>query len=281
MPESQTEHTIETEKNSPPAGMPEGLEAQAAAVLAVQNGPFEEYFGKVAREHDQDFANALIEAERRRRREVIRSHSVILTEQFPEYTITLRPAIDADIPLLVSLNQDPRALALSDSEGEPYTEDTVRNIWGYVSTLAECFIVEVDGKPVGDTWLQRMNMAEILKRFPVGTDVRRIDVSIGLPEYWGRGIGTRFVGMLVKHAFETEHADVIHWWCSRSNTRSSRVCQKNGFSFEWEKRQEDGSFEDHYSLTKEAYFRNKPMDPMREEYDIENLNPRRNPYMKH
>ena len=257
MPESQTEPTIETEEKSPSAGMPKGLEAQAAAVLAAQNGPFEEYFGKVAREHDQDFANALIEVERRRRREVIRTHSVVLTEQFPEYTITLRPATDADIPLLASLNQDPRALALSDSEGEPYTEETVRHIWGYVSTLAECFIVEVDGKPVGDTWLQRMNMAEILKRFPVGTDVRRIDVSIGLPEYWGRGIGTRFVGMLVKHAFETEHADVIHWWCSRSNTRSSRVCQKNGFSFEWEKLQEDGSFEDHYSLTKETYFRKK------------------------
>ena len=224
---------------------------------AAENECFEEYFARAARDLDQDSANALIDRERSARREIIRPHSVTLTERFPEYTITLRPATDADIPLLVSLNQDPRALALSDSDGEPYTEETVRNIWGYVSTLAKCFIVEVDGKPIGDTWLQRMNVTEVLRRFHLGTDVRRIDVSIGLPEYWGRGIGTRFVGMLVRYAFETEGADVIHWWCSRSNIRSSRVCQKNGFTFEWEKQQEDGSFEDHYSLTREAYFKSK------------------------
>ena len=40
------------------------------------------------------------------------------------------------------------------------------------------------------------------------TDVRRIDMSIGEKNYWGKGIGTLFIGMLVKYAFECEHVDV-------------------------------------------------------------------------
>ncbi|MBO5258507.1 MAG: hypothetical protein J6C42_13485 [Clostridia bacterium] len=81
----------------------------------------------------------------------IHSHSVRLTGTYPAGTLVLRPASDDDILLLCELNSDPRALEWSDSGAEPYDEQTVREIWGYVSPNALCFIIEADGTPIGAT----------------------------------------------------------------------------------------------------------------------------------
>ncbi|MBQ7930502.1 MAG: GNAT family N-acetyltransferase [Clostridia bacterium] len=181
----------------------------------------------------------------------IHSHSVRLTGTYPSGTLVLRPASDDDILLLCELNSDPRALEWSDSGAEPYDEQTVREIWGYVSPNALCFIIEADGTPIGDCWLQRMNLPDVIAKYPQGTDIRRIDLSIGKVDYWNRGIGTEVIRLLADYAFREDSADVLHCMCDIANVRSNRIWQKNGFRLAWS--EPGAEYEQHYVLTREDY----------------------------
>ena len=185
---------------------------------------------------------------------IIREHKVTLQKEYPEYTIVLRPTYDFDIPLLMELNSDPRAIYWSSGETEPYDEETVKAIWGMVSQNAYCFIIEVDNVPVGDCWLQKMNLPDVQKLYDSALDVRRIDMSIGRVDYWGKGIGTRLVSMLTQLAFEKEGVDVMHCICNDDNIRSNRVWQKLGYQIAVQTPREEGGFENHYRLTKKEYF---------------------------
>lgn len=88
------------------------------------------------------------------------------------------------------------------------------------------------------------------------TDIRRIDMTIGEKAFWGKGIGTLFVGMLVKYAFECECVDVLHCFCEDYNFRSRRVWEKNGFLLvltEDIPQPHKGSLQYHWRLTKDEY----------------------------
>ena len=189
---------------------------------------------------------------------IIHSHHVKLTAVAGTCRIVLRPITDDDIPLLCALNSDPEALRWADDNAEPYDEARVKGIWGYVSPMAYCFIVEADDVPIGDCWLQRMNLPEIQSLYPKGTDVRRIDMSIGKTAYWNRGIGTTMIRCLTDFAFREENVDVLHCMCNEENIRSVRVWEKNGFRLKLQKpREGTDRFENHYVLTRETYFANQ------------------------
>lgn len=187
---------------------------------------------------------------------IIQTHDITLQGGNDKYSIVLRPMSDADIPLLVHLNRDPEVLQFVDDDStEPYTEETVKGVYGYVSPMAYCFIVEVNGQPVGDCWLQKMNEPEISALYPEGTDVRRIDMSIGESSYHGKGIGTMFVGMLIDFAFRVENVEVLHCQCNDDNIRSKKVWEHYGFHLAFQKpRVNKPGFSDHYVLTREEYW---------------------------
>jgi RimJ/RimL family protein N-acetyltransferase len=94
---------------------------------------------------------------------------------------------------------------------------------------AFCFIAEVDHRPIGEGWLQEMNLAHILTRHP-GKDCRRIDLLIGEKTWWGRGLGSEMIALLTEFAFLTEKADLV-FGCSIAdyNPRSLRAFQKSGY----------------------------------------------------
>ena len=188
---------------------------------------------------------------------VIQTHSVTLTGRTDRYAIVLRPMSDADIPLLVHLNRDPEVLQFTDDDNhEPYTEEMVRGIYGYVSAMAYCFIVEANGQPIGDCWLEEMNEPEIRALYPEGTDVRRIDMSIGERTYHGQGIGTAFVGMLIDFAFQREKVDVLHCQCNDDNVRSNKVWLRHGFTLARQTpRVNHPGLVNHSVLTREAYLK--------------------------
>ena len=48
-----------------------------------------------------------------------------------------------------------------------------------ISRDALCFAIEAEGEMIGDCWLQKMNLPQVRALYPPGTDVRRIDVTIG------------------------------------------------------------------------------------------------------
>ena len=195
---------------------------------------------------------------------IIKSHAVTLKFVKDRYTIVLLPLCDEHLPLLYKWNSDPEVLYWTEG-GEDvercYNEETVQEIYGGVSQNSFCFLVVVDDYPIGDCWLQRMNNPKIRDLYP-GKDVRRIDMAIGEKEYWGKGIGTEFVSMLVHFAFYNEKVDVLHCFAEDYNVRSQRVWIKNGFRHsltEELKQPQKGRKQFHFVLTREEYLARQDM----------------------
>jgi RimJ/RimL family protein N-acetyltransferase len=154
--------------------------------------------------------------------------------------VTLRPMTEGDWDVLLKWNNDPVAMELADHN--PFEETTLeelQTIYRWISTHAYCFIMEVDGNPIGECWLQRMNLQRIVAQYP-DNDLRRIDLMIGERELWGRGLGTEAIGLLVEFGFQKERADAIFALVAAENRRSQRAFQKNGFTCHARSKEPDG-----------------------------------------
>jgi FMN phosphatase YigB (HAD superfamily)/RimJ/RimL family protein N-acetyltransferase len=163
--------------------------------------------------------------------EKLREHCITLTDG----DLVLRPMTEDDWEILLRWNNDPEVLWFS--EGDHVTSrslDEVQGIYRSVSRNAFVFVAEHGGRPVGECWLQRMNMARILTRWPAGTDLRRIDLVIGEKEMWGKGLGTRMIRLLSRFGFEACGTDAIYGLTDDSNPRSCRAFQKAGYVVEAE-----------------------------------------------
>jgi RimJ/RimL family protein N-acetyltransferase len=157
--------------------------------------------------------------------ERLRPHAVTLTGG----RVVLRPLTEADWPLVERINNDPRlAYYTEDEDWRPYTLERLQQIYRGISRHALMFVIEHAGRAVGECWLRRMNAPRILAEFP-GRDVRRIDLAIGEPALWGRGLGSEAIRLLVGLAFGAEGADALVCFCGGHNPRSRRAFQKAGF----------------------------------------------------
>ena len=117
------------------------------------------------------------------------AHSVVLRGR----RVLLRPMTEDDWGYLLKWNNAPDVMELADENDFQEMElSEVQAIYRWISTHAHCFIIEVAGHPIGDCWLQRMNLTRIADQFP-GEDVCRIDIVIGEKELWGNGYGTEAI----------------------------------------------------------------------------------------
>jgi RimJ/RimL family protein N-acetyltransferase len=135
-----------------------------------------------------------------------------------------------DWNLLLTWNSDPEILYFAEGDDvTSYTLPEVQDIYRSVCQNAFCFIITVAGQPIGECWLQRMNLARILKQYP-GLDCRRIDLMIGEKAAWGHGYGTETIRLLTEFAFVQEKADrVFGCFIADYNPASLRAFQKNGY----------------------------------------------------
>jgi aminoglycoside 6'-N-acetyltransferase len=155
----------------------------------------------------------------------LREHSITLHGT----RVTLRPMTENDWALLLAWNSDPEVLYWADdSDVTAYDLATVQSIYRSVSQNAICFIIECNGRPIGEGWLQRMNLERILAKYPT-QDCRRIDLMIGAKEVWGQRLGTDTIHTLTCFGFEQEKADLIFGLVSDYNTRSRRAFARVGY----------------------------------------------------
>lgn len=190
---------------------------------------------------------------------IINAHDITLYIR-THINLFLRPLCDDHLPYLYKWCADPEVLYWTEGGTAEtdlsYGADTVNQIYGEVSQDALCFLVEVDGVPIGECWLQKMNLPEVKAMYSEDLDVRRIDMSIGEKAYWGKGIGTQFIGMLMEFAFCSEQVDVLHCLCEDYNVRSRRVWEKHGFKqilAEPLPQPQKGQWQYHYKLTRQEY----------------------------
>lgn len=137
------------------------------------------------------------------------------TSQNP--TITLRPHIAADVPILFGFEQDPAWGATSMTK--PRDEATFRAAWARV--LSEGLhqrAILADGVLCG-------SVGCLWSASPTGSGGRWM-LGYGLGrEFWGRGIASRAVGLLL---LEVEQRP-LYATAAASNIASIRVLEKHGF----------------------------------------------------
>ncbi len=173
--------------------------------------------------------------------------------------MVLRPMTEDDWNILLRWNSDPDVLYYSDGGNiTPHDLQGIQQIYRGVSQNAFCFIIEVDGGPVGEGWLQKMNLERILEKYPE-KDCRRIDLMIGEKNLWGQGLGTDVVGTLTRFGFEDERADFI-FGCDIAdyNPRSLRAFEKNGYQIDSKIEEPPGKksrFVYDLVLSKDKYYR--------------------------
>ena len=183
---------------------------------------------------------------------IIKTHEIPLCID----NIKLRPMCDADFDILLKWNSDAEVLYYAGSEDvESYSLEEIEGIYGYVSKTAYCFIIEYDNMPIGECWIQKMNINSIIEKYP-NLDLRRIDIVIGEKEYWGKGIGTKAVKLLTEFGFEKDKADMIFYIPDDFNVRSWRVAERLGYKLLDQVAIESSKakLELHYGITKEDYF---------------------------
>lgn len=135
----------------------------------------------------------------------LRRHAITLRDG----DLVLRPMTEADWDLVLRINNDPELGHFTEGDDwHEYALEELQRIYRTISENALLFVIEVDGRAVGECWLQRMNLERLLNRFP-SLDLRRIDLAIADKGDRGRGVGTRAIRLLVQHGFEQEHADAI------------------------------------------------------------------------
>ncbi|HHV78308.1 MAG TPA: GNAT family N-acetyltransferase [Firmicutes bacterium] len=162
---------------------------------------------------------------------LLRQHNVVLEGVTPLGAIVrLRPITEGDWPYLEKWNSDPEVLYFSEGNDiKSWSPEEVRSIYRTVSQHAFRFIIEYQGKPVGECWLQEMNLEEINAKYP-RQDVRRTQIMIDEKNYWGMGIGSTAIRLLTEFAFISQGVDLIYIpGIADYNTRSMTAFQKTGF----------------------------------------------------
>jgi RimJ/RimL family protein N-acetyltransferase len=139
---------------------------------------------------------------------------------------TLRPFVLSDVDALVKHANNPRiAMNLRDGFPHPYTEKDGQNwIRMVMENKADLILaIEINGEACGGIGLHG------------GKDVYRFNAEIGYwlsEKYWGKGIISEAVKLVVDHGFTHYKWTRIHAGVFSSNPASMKVLEKCGFSQE-------------------------------------------------
>lgn len=145
--------------------------------------------------------------------------------------IKIRDLQAGDYPFLLKWLTNEKVLAYYGGRDIHYTMDSLKA--HYEKDFDDGFrvIFEFQNIPVGYGQVYRVN-GEMFGEYcyPV-TDkiVYAMDQFIGKPDYWNRGIGSRFVNTMCLFLRDTQNASVVILDPRQDNPRAIRAYQKAGF----------------------------------------------------
>ncbi len=145
--------------------------------------------------------------------------------------ITIRPMKDeeADYQLMAKWLADPRVLEFV--YGEPKDIEYVKEHFGprvrQEENVSSCFI-EYQSQPVGYIQYFPVTKKEDYE-LETNEDVWAIDMWIGEPNFWDKGIGSKALKLVMGHIFKDEKAKKIIIDPHVDNLRAIHVYEKVGF----------------------------------------------------
>ena len=126
-----------------------------------------------------------------------------------EGDLVLQPMREDDLPQALEWDNDPDVFYYMQSEMQRlFTLEDLGGMYCGVARAARVFVIELAGRDIGTCWLQDMNVERLSRRFP-GRALKRIELSIGVRDLWGRGIGTRVIRLLTRFGLDRLGADAI------------------------------------------------------------------------
>lgn len=162
----------------------------------------------------------------------ITPHAVTLGRKIGQDILTLMPLRDKHLPFLIKWNQDSEIIRWVETDpSRKLTKEEIRNIYITASKDSLCFLIVFKNQPIGECWLQPMNIAKIIRQHP-GVCVGRIDLMIGENNFQNAGIGTIVVDMLTEYASDSQLYGVLYGFMRMDNMRSRSVFRKNGYKLQ-------------------------------------------------
>ncbi len=155
--------------------------------------------------------------------------------------VTLRPLSEKDWDLLIKWNNDPGVLYYSEGDDRRSWEfKELQEMYRATSRFTLLFVIEIKAegkqrrafprgmKPIGDAWLEKMNLKYWLKKY-AKKDMRRVPIFIGEKSEWGKGYGTEVIRLLTDYAFKDGAEMVFGCSISDYNSRCLRAFEKCGY----------------------------------------------------
>lgn len=148
------------------------------------------------------------------------------------FNLKFRPATLGDVPLLEAWDQDPAVIASTtdDPAAEKafpgaYWPDEIRSQDAYSSYL----IAEIDDRPIGAMQIIDPHMEKTHYWGEVESNLRALDIWIGVPEARGKGFGEHMMRAAITGCFNDPAVTAILIDPLNSNTRAHKFYQRIGF----------------------------------------------------
>ncbi len=134
------------------------------------------------------------------------------------YTVRLRQIrLSRDIHKMLEWYNNKKVLYYSEGHTRPYDEPVIKRMHKYLTSDGKRYIIEIKkGRnwiPVGDASMTKTSTP----------------ITIGLPRYWGKGIGLDALKILIKKAKRSGWKEMKVSGISDYNKRSIRMYKSAGF----------------------------------------------------
>lgn len=143
--------------------------------------------------------------------------------------LTVRPLRDGDADTLLRWLSDPRVLEFYEGRDAHFTPEAIREKF-FDGELSRC-IIEWEGIPAG--YLQYYPLdGEGRAEYQFDGPEKKLwaaDQFLGEPSLWGKGLGRRFLTLLLSHLFEEAGAEAVLLDPHAGNERAIRCYERCGF----------------------------------------------------
>ena len=146
--------------------------------------------------------------------------------------IRVRTLVEEDLPIMLKWLTDDRVLEYYGGRDQKYTLEKIRQ--EYIEEDMEIstrLIIEYDGKPIGYVQVYEM-IDEYYDSYhynKTGEKVYCMDQFIGETDYWNKGIGPRFMKIILEYLRDERGAKSVILDPHLNNPRAVKAYEKVGF----------------------------------------------------